>query len=222
MPESDQDPWPRPKVTTDAVVFAVGGDGLEVLLIERKHAPFEGAWALPGGHVDEGESLEACVLRELAEETGVSEIELAQFRAFGDPGRDPRGWYITVAFAALVDKERIQLAAASDARAAGWHPVFALPPLAFDHAKIIAYAVDYIQAHFWQPACTQALPMPLRDGSLAPFFQALNLDARQGDAIERTMAAGGLITPLDGPGPRRYTLGLLAMHHKARPHGGVT
>jgi len=222
MPDSTKDPWPRPKVTTDAVVFALGDAGLEVLLIERKHEPFEGAWALPGGHVDEGESLEACVLRELAEETGVTDIELAQFRSFGDPGRDPRGWYITVAFAALVDKARVHPVAASDASSTAWRPVFDLPPLAFDHGRVIAYALDYIQAHFWQPAVTQALPMPLEDGSLAPFFRALNLDARQGDAIERTLAAGGLIQPLDGPGPRRYTLGLLAMHHKARPHGGVT
>ena len=221
MPDSNNDPWPRPKVTADAVVFSLGNDGLDVLLIERKHPPFEGAWALPGGHVDEGESLEDCVRRELAEETGVANIELAQFRSFGDPGRDPRGWYITVAFAALVDRSRVNPVAGSDASSTGWHPVFELPELAFDHRMVIAYALDYLQAHFWQPAVTQALPAPLEDGSLAPFFRALQLDARQGDAIEQTLAAGGLISPLEGPGPRRYTLGLLAMHHMARPYGGV-
>lgn len=221
MPDNEHDSWPRPKVTTDAVVFAVEGVTLEVLLIERKHAPFEGAWALPGGHVDEGESLEAGVARELAEETGVAGIELAQFRSFGDPGRDPRGWYITVAFAGMVDKARVQPAAASDARSVAWRPVFDLPPLAFDHGRVIAYALDYVQAHFWQPAVTQALPAPLEDGSLAPIFQALQLDARQGDAIEQTLAAGGLISRLEGPGPHKYTLGVLATHHKARPYGGV-
>lgn len=208
-------------MTTDAVVFALGDAGLEVLLVQRRHDPFAGQWALPGGHVDEGESLEAAAARELAEETGLDEIALAQFRAFGDPGRDPRGWYITVAYAAMVDKARVTVAAATDAADCAWHPVRALPALAFDHATIIAYAVDYVQAHFWQPAVTQALPMPLEDGSLAPFFHALGLDARGGSDIEQTLAAGGLITRLEGPGPRRYTLGLLAMHHKARPQGGI-
>jgi 8-oxo-dGTP diphosphatase len=111
-----------------------------VLLIERAHGPFEGRWALPGGFVDEHEPLERAALRELREETGLQLDEVVQFRTYGDPGRDPRGHTITVVFIAPV-RERAAVAAADDAARAGWFPVDELPPLAFDHDRIIPEAL---------------------------------------------------------------------------------
>lgn len=132
----------RPAVAVDIVIMrcSAASQGLEVLLIQRAKAPFEGRWALPGGHVEPNEPLVAAAARELAEETGVTGVELLQLGIFDAPGRDPRGWYISVAYVAMVPDDT-QAVAADDARAAAWFPMNALPELAFDHAAIIAQAI---------------------------------------------------------------------------------
>lgn len=128
--------YPRPSVTVDAVLFQKR-ETLEILLIQRKNDPFQGCWALPGGFVDENEGLLGAAMRELEEETSVKGIDLKQFRAFGDPGRDPRGHTVSVAFTGMVGQESISIEARDDAVAIGWFSVEALPELAFDHLKII-------------------------------------------------------------------------------------
>ncbi|MEW1545309.1 NUDIX hydrolase [Streptomyces tsukubensis] len=126
------------RLTSDVVAIDPAG---RVLLIERGWDPFEGCWALPGGHVDPGEtSLEAAV-RELGEETRVwvDAASLRQVGVWDQPGRDPRGRYVTIAYLATVP-EGTTAQAGDDARAARWWPLDALPPLAFDHADIIRAA----------------------------------------------------------------------------------
>lgn len=133
-------PYPHPAVSTDVVLFTLRENRLQLLLIERAGEPFAGFWALPGGFLDIGEDLETCAARELAEETGLREIYLEQLYTFGDPGRDPRERVISVTYFALVSPDRLEPHAASDAAAAAWVPLDELPPLAFDHGKIIALA----------------------------------------------------------------------------------
>ena len=82
----------RPSVTVDIVLIALVDGQRSVLLVRRKNPPFAGSWALPGGFVEPHEPLEAAARRELYEETGVTLLSLEQLRAFGEPGRDPRGW----------------------------------------------------------------------------------------------------------------------------------
>src|SRR5437870_12542793 len=94
--------FPRPSVTVDIILMATEPRP-RVLLIKRKAEPFAGKWAFPGGFVDEGESLAAAAKRELKEETSLSVEELAQLQTFGDPGRDPRGWTVSVVYFARVD-----------------------------------------------------------------------------------------------------------------------
>src|SRR4051794_25243068 len=95
--------YPRPSVTVDLAAFAREGEGLRVLLIRRKHDPFAGKWALPGGFLDIDEPIEAAARRELKEETGLDVPgPLAFVGVFGDPGRDPRGRTISVAYAVLL------------------------------------------------------------------------------------------------------------------------
>jgi len=93
------------------------------------------------------ESLEDAARRELGEETGVSDpgIYLEQLHAFGDPDRDPRTRVITVAYCALMPADCLALQAGSDAAAADWFPVCALPALAFDHADIFEYAMRWLR-----------------------------------------------------------------------------
>ena len=133
--------WPRPNVTVDAVVFRPGPEKrLEILLIRRDRAPFAGCWALPGGFVEEHEPLDAAAARELAEETGLKGVALCQLRAFGDPGRDPRGHTISIAYTGDAPPDARALGG-DDAREAAWFPLDALPALAFDHLKIVEYAL---------------------------------------------------------------------------------
>jgi ADP-ribose pyrophosphatase YjhB (NUDIX family) len=133
--------YPRPSVTVDLVIFTIAEDDLKVLLIRRGQEPFKGRWALPGGFVEIDESLERAAARELKEEVGVTNVYLEQLYTFGEPRRDPRGRVISVSYFALVDAERQRIVAASDAAEAQWHSVFGAPKLAFDHAKILDYAV---------------------------------------------------------------------------------
>ncbi|MDV9188205.1 NUDIX hydrolase [Streptomyces sp. SR27] len=124
-----------------ADVVAVTDDG-RVLLIQRGWDPYAGHWALPGGHVDDGETSRAAAVRELEEETGVrvTEDELRLIGVWAQPGRDPRGRYVTVAYLAVVPAGT-RATAGDDARDARWWPLTGLPErLAFDHADILAAA----------------------------------------------------------------------------------
>jgi len=132
---------PRPAVTVDVVVIT-RETRPRVLLIRRKHEPFAGMWALPGGFIDMEETLEVSARRELEEEAGIRVDELEQLHTFGDPGRDPRGRVISVAYLARVDADQLQPQAADDAAEVAWHGLDRLPPLAFDHAAILSFARD--------------------------------------------------------------------------------
>ncbi len=140
--------YERPSVTVDIAVLSLRKGQLQVLLVQRKHWPCAGMWALPGGFVHMDESLEDAARRELAEETDVSDpaICLEQLHAFGDPDRDPRTRVITVAYGALVPSDCLSLRAGSDAAAADWFPVCEPPALAFDHADILEYAIRWLRS----------------------------------------------------------------------------
>ena len=136
---------PRHAVTVDCVVFALDAAGLQVLLVQRGVEPFRGRWALPGGFVREGESVDEAARRELREETGLRDVFLEQLFTYGEPNRDPRGRVITVAHYALVRASDHRAKASTDARAAAWYGVRAVPALAFDHQKILDAALARLQ-----------------------------------------------------------------------------
>lgn len=133
--------WPRPGLTVDCVIFRPAKkSNFEVLLIERGIEPFKGSWALPGGFVYEYEALTATAARELKEETGLTDVKLKFVDIYGEKGRDPRGWTITGVFWGFLPKGQ-NPKAGDDAVNFRWFPVDNLPPVAFDHAKIIADAM---------------------------------------------------------------------------------
>jgi 8-oxo-dGTP diphosphatase len=138
--------YPHPAVTTDIVIFTIRQDELKVLLIKRALPPFQGEWALPGGFVNLDESLEAGARRELAEETGVTDVYLEQLYTFGALDRDPRERVITVAYYALIPSDKVEIRAATDAEGVSWFGMQELPELAFDHEQILQVAHERLAA----------------------------------------------------------------------------
>jgi len=128
---------PRPYLTVDVVAFGDGQDGRSLLLVQRAHEPFQGQWALPGGFVEEGERTREAAARELLEETGLRLDALSLLGVYDAPGRDPRGWTVSVIYLATVAGQP-PIQGADDARDARWWPVAQLPELAFDHAEVVA------------------------------------------------------------------------------------
>jgi 8-oxo-dGTP diphosphatase len=146
-------------VTVDIVAFALQGDQLQVLLVQRKFEPFAGRWALPGGFVLQDEGLDEAAHRELLEETGVQGY-LEQLYSFGRPGRDPRGQVVTIAYLALLDHVPTPTAD-TDAADSRWFPVKSRPELGFDHQEIIDYAVERLRNKFEYTAASFSL-LPAR------------------------------------------------------------
>ena len=148
--------YAKPALTADIVVFARGAEGGRVLLVERGGHPFIGALALPGGFANENEPVEETAARELEEETGVKGLSMALVGVFSRPGRDPRGWVVSVAYGAVVEAEELAVQAGDDAAAALWYRLvreeaglylerdghrIAAEELAFDHGEILAQAL---------------------------------------------------------------------------------
>ncbi|HPF35176.1 MAG TPA: NUDIX hydrolase [Candidatus Krumholzibacteria bacterium] len=131
-----------PLLAVDGVVLCrhaaePGRSHWHVLLIRRGREPYQGMWAFPGGFVELGEDLGAAVHREVAEETGLEGLPFDQFRAFGDPKRDPRSHTVSIVYVAEIAGERPAVCGGSDAAEAAWHALDALPELAFDHREIL-------------------------------------------------------------------------------------
>ena len=193
------------QVTVDLVIFALRDSELHVLLIRRGLPPFEGSWALPGGFVRDGESLEDAARRELQEETGVRDVYLEQLYTFGDPERDPRGRIVTVAYYALLTGEVAPLVAGTDAGEAQWMRARKHPPLAFDHERILAYALERLANKLeYSTIGFQLLPRKFTLSQLQGVYEAVlgrKLDKRN---FRRKMALVDTLKPLnewmrDGP-----------------------
>jgi ADP-ribose pyrophosphatase YjhB (NUDIX family) len=122
-----------PAHTVLAAVFQVRQGELQVLLWERAREPFRGAWSLPGGALDAGETLEESILRHLATKVDVREVaHLEQLGTWSDPARHPQRWELATAYLGLVPLG-IDARVPADTR---WHPVGGLPETAFDHGAI--------------------------------------------------------------------------------------
>jgi 8-oxo-dGTP diphosphatase len=128
-----------PGVAVDLAIFTVEANELRVILIEMKRAPFAGKWALPGGRIQAGETLEEAAARELTDKTSLADVYLEQLYTFSGPDRDPQSRCISVAHMALMPPTA-SLRTTDKYKGIGWFSVAKPPPLAFDHAEMLSYA----------------------------------------------------------------------------------
>lgn len=147
----DPSKFDRPSVAVDIVIFTLYEKQLKVLLIKRGGPPYEGMWALPGGFVNKGKdkSLEDVARRELLEETGAKAPYLEQLYTFGDNGRDPRDWTLSVSYFALIPYHKTTLTAGSDARETRFWTISnnrVAAKLAFDHKNILKLAIERLRS----------------------------------------------------------------------------
>ena len=152
-----QNNYPKPSVSADILVFSLQApwlshwekgincqqeykrEELSIVLITRKNDPFQGKMAIPGGFVDMHEDIEEAALRELEEETHLTNIPLLPFKTYGQPYRDPRGRTITIAYLTIAPREQLEnkLQAGDDAASAKIYPWREAKGLAFDHEQML-------------------------------------------------------------------------------------
>jgi 8-oxo-dGTP diphosphatase len=191
--------YPRPSVTVDCILFGFDDGELKVLLIQRASDPFKGLWAFPGGFLDmEDPTIEFAAKRELEEETGLKNVFMEQLYTFGDEGRDPRGRTISVAYYALIKLSNYLLQAGSDADNAQWFNISEIPPLAFDHAKILQTALDRLKGKVrYQPIGFELLPQKFTLSQLQHLYETVlesPLDKRN---FRKKILKMELLIPLD-------------------------
>ncbi|MEU3984911.1 NUDIX domain-containing protein [Streptomyces sp. NPDC026672] len=209
-------------VTVDLAVLTLRAGTLHALLVERGQEPYAGRWALPGGFVLPDESAERAARRELAEETGLSDVSglhLEQLRTYSEPGRDPRMRVVSVAFTALLpdpppDSVRgdphlaaLEPHGGGDAAQARWLPYDTAGPLAFDHDRILADAHRHLGARLESTCLATAFcPAEFTLGELQRVYEAI-----WGTALDRpnfrrkVLATPGFVEPV--PGAARLTGG---------------
>lgn len=185
------------RVAVDIVIFTIQSGVLKVLLVKRKIEPYRGQFAIPGGFIHDDEDLDEAALRELREETGVTDVYLEQLYSFGKPKRDPRGRVISISYFALISANR-KLSAGSDAAEASWWPMKELPTLAFDHAGILNYALERLRNKLeYTTVGFQLLPAKFTLVQLQEVYEAIldkKLDKRN---FRRKMSLLKILKPLN-------------------------
>lgn len=181
--------YPQPALTADCVIYGFDGEHLKILLVERGLEPYKGMWALPGGFMKMDETIDQTAARELREETGLKNVYMTQFRMFSEPHRDIRkGRFdpergkdydsyrvVTMAFIALVRPSEYELVAGDDAVNALWFEARHLPPLAFDHGRIIDEANEYLKEQLrLKPIFSKLLNKNFSMGELQRLFEDIN------------------------------------------------
>jgi 8-oxo-dGTP diphosphatase len=184
--------FPRPSLAVDPAILGVDEGRLITLLWRRENPPNEGAWALPGVFVNESESLEDAVARGLSTKAGISDsVRTHQILTWNKPGRDPRGWVVTVAYLVPLHGPRLSRAAEADGpterffvelppRAAANKPVRLLRPSgdlvqpAFDHDQILAHVVSRLRDQIWRSdIALELLPRRFTLRELQEVFEAV-------------------------------------------------
>jgi 8-oxo-dGTP diphosphatase len=192
-------PTDGPIVAVVVVILTVVDDDLRVLLIRRSGEPFRDFWALPGGLLADGESLDAAAARKLVDETGVQDVYLEQLYTFGELSRgDGARRGVAVAYFALVQHAQVRLRE-SDNWQPAWHGVFSLPRLAFDNNAVVDYAVRRLRSKLeYTNVAYSLLPRQFTLSELQQVYEAIldrEMDKRN---FRRRMLSLGIIKPAGG------------------------
>lgn len=164
--------YPHPAITADCVVLCFDGNNVKILLIQRKHDPYAGCWAFPGGFMDMDETVEESAKRELMEETCFDCAGLTQFYVSSTVDRDERERVVTCACMAFVKMGKVQ--AADDANKAEWFNFNDLPKLAFDHQEIVNVAkIKLKQMLYFEPVPFYLLPEVFTMDALQKVYEEL-------------------------------------------------
>lgn len=186
------------KVSVDAVVFGYDPEeGVSALLITRKYEPFKKFWALPGGLVQDEESLEAAVRRELKEEAGIDVSYLEQLYTFGKPDRDPRNRVVSIAYYGLIRPKDHHISASTDAEDVSWFNIEKLPKLAFDHKLIIETAIKRLRGKLaYEPVGFELLDKKFPFSDLEKLYQVLLNDELDRRNFKKKIMAYGFLDEL--------------------------
>ena len=180
--------YPRPSVATDTAVLTISGGTLCVLLTLTNDAARGAAseWRLPGTFLHEGERLTDAVHRSLLEKAGVAGLSPRQLQVFDEFDRDDRGWVLSVAHYDVVPVERL-----TPSDRVQITPVAALPPLKYDHARIVEFAVDALRAAYrGTPDPAGLLTQPFTMRALRRVHEAVAGEPLLPDTFRRSMLAG--------------------------------
>jgi 8-oxo-dGTP diphosphatase len=213
------------RIAVDIVIFTIQSGVLKVLLVKRKIEPYRGQFAIPGGFLHDDENLNEAALRELREETGVTDVYLEQLYSFGEPKRDPRGRVISISYFALISADRT-LSAGSDAAEASWWQMKELPNLAFDHEEILSYALERLRYKLeYTTVGFQLLPEKFTLVQLQKVYEAIldkKLDKRN---FRRKMSLLKILKPLNEyqPSARRpaQLFRFVALHFEKLKDKGI-
>lgn len=197
-------------LTIETVCFALIEGELQVLLVQRTQDPFANAWALPGGDIHVDEPFDAAAQRILSESAGLWGVYLEQLYTFGDPGRDPRGRAVSIAYYALMPAMSVG-SGMTIARpgpgwnAAEWHPVDKLPgPLAFDHGRIVSYARWRLsQKISYTPLAFHLLPEHFTMSDLRGVYESIVGEEYDPSNFTRQMLARWDLAPVPGTRDKR-------------------
>jgi 8-oxo-dGTP diphosphatase len=197
-------------LTIETVCFALIEGELRVLLVQRQDEPFAGAWSLPGGDVHVDEPFDSAAQRILSESAGIWGVYLEQLYTFGDPGRDPRGRAVSIAYYALMPavSSGASMQTARPGKglsAAAWQPVDKLPgPLAFDHGRIVSYARWRLsQKITYTPLAFHLLPEHFTMSDLRGVYESIVGEEYDPSNFTRQMLARWDLAPVPGARDRR-------------------
>jgi 8-oxo-dGTP diphosphatase len=188
-----------PLVAVVVVILTVVEDEVRVLLIRRSAEPFRDYWALPGGLLAEGETLDRAAARKLLDETGVQDVYLEQLYTFGELSRgDGAGRGVAIAYFALVQHTQVRLRD-SEAWRPAWHSAYKLPALAFDNNAVVDYAMRRLRSKLdYTNVAYSLLPRQFTLSDLQQVYEAIldrELDKRN---FRRRMLSLGIIKPAGG------------------------
>jgi 8-oxo-dGTP diphosphatase len=185
--------YPRPGLTSDIVLFRLNNETIELLLIERGDYPFIGSWALPGGFVDDGESAEDAAKRELLEETAIENVDLQQVYTTTTPGRDPRGWTVSVIFTGFISTD-VFAKAGDDARIVRWFPITNIPEMAFDHQEIVQKTIEKLKENaLFKIFGFEMLGATFNLNKLKSIYKQIKLSEKQINSVIKKLALSEII-----------------------------